>query len=1077
MNLSSLQKRSYHLLLGLMFAMTFILSGAENAYSQEVDIRPKLPVLSLTGAGDGYDSDVYPDGRIWLPPSQDGTREFLLPVFINNKWAYYKENPNYIPDAIYSFRFKLLYDSTAVLAVGYEKDLHPTILPDLPLANAFKIDFNDAKDQSWVLRNDEAPGFCTNYNETKGYRTSYHFIRLDPCHGYRDLENGRVATIVGSSSKPLPNTSLDNDEYKVLLYVRFKVLASNKSETPIVIDDREIVYNDVNIRTTYPFSATNGRFTLGKSTKDDIEIQRDYRLDFNTGLQGYDNSLTTEYDTRPTRKGSIWLYIVDFVPAFDMSSARGGEIVRPQLINVDNADKLWILNDPITVDTKGTKTKSMPNGYTIGSRKIKLMNKISGTRMLGVKIESNQPWLEFRRINAAGTSAMTDWVTTTDNLEFSDRIKGMDNGILGDNKKDLMGNPTPFRDDYGPVYLEFRINKDKLTEVKSTDREAIYTGFLSFGSPTAKYSSVQLQVTGIVFKDPNEGGTATGLASIPGARVWVRNSRADGSDDTVMLVFGTGSRATAGVDTLYGEYAYPSTPAFNTINHLVARWFGVTDAQKAAFPNGLGDWLPNDEYKFSSSRDIRNENDTTESHVYNCKFRRNSYDKSVIIEWDPRDFIEGSRCFLRDTLNGNNINVDMLEGTFNPTTGRHSYTSSDMNFNSFNIEYTPPTTIKYLDENNEPIIKKNGWNLLSLPVRPVSPNYLLTYSQAVGVPYEFNGTGFQQAENLIVGKGYFVKFGININTQFTGSMIKRIEAPADEVIVYPDTKTNQGAWNLIGGLSSPVNVNDISFTQYKAGDVYVQPTLNYVRKNGVWGYKSNKGYVQVTEMIPGLGYFIKCDNYGYLRIFKASKRFAAEENTTNNNIAINVRDNASNETSIFLAKDRSIDLNGLEMPPAFDGMFDVRFSNNYNVSNSDNSVFTMRGVSYPVELTMENADADYTFVDAATKQVLGTIAKGTTSNVVIASARTSSVEVLKSNSNTTEVYPNPAVNEVTVSFNQATSGAVVMSLVDMFGNTLDTQVATKGTATFNVSNLATGKYFCKIVAGDYNETVSVTVVR
>lgn len=1080
MNLSSLQKRSYHLLLGLMFALTFVFSAVENAYSQAENIRPKLPVLSLTGAADGYDENIYPDGRIWLPPSQDGTREFLLPVFINNKWAYYRENPNYIPDAIYSFKFKLLYDSTAFLAVGYEKDLHPTILPDLPFANEFTIDFKDEKDRSWVLRNGEQPwgDVCNNYVATEGKTTSYHFIRLDPCHGYTDLENGRVATIVGSSSKPLPNTTLDGEEYKVLIYVRFKVLASQKSESPIILDDREIRYNDVNIRNTYPFSTTAGSFTLGKTTKDQIEIQRDYKIDFNTGLQGIDNKLTELYDRRPSRKGVVWVYVTDMIPAFDMSSIRGGEITRPQLDNVNNEDKLWILQDPITVDTKGTRTKSMPTTYTIGSRKLKLMNKVSGTRMLGVKIESNQPWLEFRRVNANGQPVKDpNWVTTSDNWIFDDRIKGIDNNILGNvDYPDPSNNPTKFSDDYGPVYLEFRINKDKLTEVQNPNREAIYTGFLSFTAPSAKYSSVQLKVTGILFKDPNEGGTGTGLSSIPGARVWVRNARPDGSDDTVMLVFGTGARATAGVDTLYGEYAYPATPAFNTINQLAARWFGVTAAQKAAFPNGLGDWLPNDEYKYSSSRDIRDENDTTESLVYNCKFRRNSNDKNIVIEWDPRDFIPGSRCFLRDTLNGNNINVNMLEGTVNPTSGRHSYTTSDMNFNSFNIEYTPPRTIRYLDENKQPIIK-TGWNLLSLPVRPVTPDYKVMYPNTVGIPYEFNGTGFQQADNLIVGKGYFMKYAVNLDDQFTGSMIRKIEYPTDEVIVYPDTKANQGAWNLIGGLSTPANVNDISFTQYNVNGVFVSPTVNYTRKNGVWGYKSGKGYVQVTELVPGLGYFIKCDNYGYLRIIPAAKRFATEENTTTNNISINVRDNAANETSIYLAKDKSIDINGLEMPPAFDGMFDVRFSNNYNVSNSDNSVFTLRGVSYPVEITMENTDADYTFVDAATKQVLGTIAKGTTSNVVIASARTNTVEVLKSNVETTEVYPNPAVNEVKVSFNKATSGSVVMSLVDMFGNTLDTQIAVKGTATFNVSNLSTGKYFCKIVAGDYNETVSVTVVR
>jgi hypothetical protein len=321
-----------------------------------------------------------------------------------------------------------------------------------------------------------------------------------------------------------------------------------------------------------------------------------------------------------------------------------------------------------------------------------------------------------------------------------------------------------------------------------------------------------------------------------------------------------------------------------------------------------------------------------------------------------------------------------------------------------------------------------------------------------------------------------MKYAVTLDEQFTGSLIKKIDE-SDAVLLFPDLKSNTGAWNLIGGLSAPVNVNCISFDSYVVNGVNVAPSVSYVRKQGIWGYKTGKGYVQVTEIVPGLGYFIKVDNYGYYKLQACNPRVTVEEDANANNTAINVRDNANNETSIYLAKDRSLDLAGLDMPPAFDGMFDVRFTNNYNVSNSDKSVFTLRGVSYPVSLTMENADANYTFVDATTKEVIGSIAKGSTSSVKVLSARTNAVEVLKNAYTETEVYPNPAVDVVSVNFNQATSENVTMTLVDMFGNNLQTVTAVNGTAKFDVSNLATGKYFCKIVSGDYTETVSVTVVR
>jgi len=1071
MNLCSLQKRSYHFLLGLVLVFALVTTLAENVNAQKV--VPKIPVLSLTGSTGGYDVNLYPDGRIWLPPSVDGVREFLLPVFICNRWGYYSENPAYVPADINSFKFKILYDSTAFAAVGYEKDLHPTILPDLPLAHDFAIDFKDEKDKSWEIKS--SPEGCTYNKADVGKMTGYYWIRLNPCRAFSDLEKGRVVTISGTSTKALPTTNLSGEDYKVLIYVRFKVLSSADSKTPIVIDDREIRYNDVNIRTTLPFSTRAEDFTLGKTTNNQTEVERDYIIDDNTGIEGmiYTPGDAEAFDA--SVKGMIWAMVSDKQPRFNMTSKRGGDIKTEQLL-VDDIDnpKSWTLKDPISIDTKNTHPTGMASNFILGKRMLKLENDQSNTRMLNIKVESDQPWLQFRRVSATGTNP-GDWVTTTDKLSYNDRFKGIDNAILG-TKNDPLNAPTKLDDSYGPIYLEFRIDKDKLNEVPYPNKEGLYNGTLSFSSPTAKYSKVQLKIAAILFKDPNEGGTGIGTQSIPGARVWIRNAKSDVLDDTVLLVFGTGPRASAGVDTLYGEFAYNNDIKFDTIHNLAARWFGVSDAQKAAFPNGLGDWLPEDEHRYASSRDIRSEDDTTESLVYHCKFRRNSYSKDVVIEWDPRDFLEGSRCFLRDDVNGSFINLNMREGTVNPLTGRHSYTSTDLNFNSFNIEYTAPKTIKYYDENNEPIIKE-GWNMLSLPVRPVNSLTTVIYPNAVGDAYEYNGAGFQQTKNLVVGKGYFMKYAIRLDEQFTGSLIRNIVAPTDQVLLMPDQKESQGAWNLIGGVSTRTSVNDISFTQYFDGKNYLIPSVNYLRKQGVWAYKTGKGYIQVTELIPGLGYFVKVDNYGYLRIIGSSKRMLVEDNSVANNTTINVRDNANNETSIFLAKDRTIDISGLDMPPAFEGMFDVRFTNNYNVSNTDNSVFTLKGVKYPVSITMENADADYTFVDAATKTVIGTIAKGTTSSVVVASARTSAVEIQKAATTTTEVYPNPANDVVSVSFNQATSGTVTMTLVDMFGNKLDSQIATNGTAKFDVSKLSTGKYFCKIVAGDYNETIAVTVVR
>ena len=84
-------------------------------------------MLSLTGSGSGYNADWYPDGRIWVPasPNSSQPREFLMPVFIDNKWATYAATEDrYQADPIKSFEFSIYYDSSSVRAIGVVAE-HP----------------------------------------------------------------------------------------------------------------------------------------------------------------------------------------------------------------------------------------------------------------------------------------------------------------------------------------------------------------------------------------------------------------------------------------------------------------------------------------------------------------------------------------------------------------------------------------------------------------------------------------------------------------------------------------------------------------------------------------------------------------------------------------------------------------------------------------------------------------------------------------------------------------------------------------------------------------------------------------
>jgi hypothetical protein len=187
MKYNLLRRKSSLLLIAAVLFFGFVLS------SNPASSQPSTPVLSLTGAGDGWSDQWYPDGRIRVPASPiNAPREFLVPVFINNQWVTYDEHPDYVCNPIRSFKFSIQYDSTAVRPIGIQKfGPKDNELGYEPLAKNFNISWDD-------------------------YRDTTYWAYLNPDKPMEDMKRGRSLTITGSSTSPLPNTNLYANEYKVL---------------------------------------------------------------------------------------------------------------------------------------------------------------------------------------------------------------------------------------------------------------------------------------------------------------------------------------------------------------------------------------------------------------------------------------------------------------------------------------------------------------------------------------------------------------------------------------------------------------------------------------------------------------------------------------------------------------------------------------------------------------------------------------------------------------------------------------------------------------------------------------------
>lgn len=1039
-------QRSVGVLLGLMLVSGIFLTDFDIAKAQSN--RPEVPWLSLTGDLTRYDENWYPDGRIRIPAAGNGPRYLLVPIFIENRWHDYPGNDMYHAEPIKSFSFKLQYDSSALRAVGIQK-FHPVIdqndsrFIDMngdfyqPLAHKFNIEWQDYKDDSYKLY-------------------------LNPNTALQDRKKGRTIKIKGASTDPLPHTDLNSREWKVLLYVKFQVIPQvNKpmgaaGNTPLIISNDTIMFNKLNVRQEAPFTDYRMYPDMYPTVGDDYPDPGEF-----TCLGGINNRDGSNqlWGVERTLPGTIYMRISDDMPrlSFQLNRAIGS---KPAL--VQELDDFWNMVDPITTDSTSLFD------LKVGTRVIDVLNETALTRLSDLEIVSDQPWLEFRTI--ASPSNQNPIPRATD---FG-YIPWIDEGILGES-------PDPFNDvpdDDGNVQLEVRANPAKLVP-EGDEMCGVYIGHLTFKSDYAEINPVRMRITFIYFRPPWEPNKQD--QSARGIKITVRNSVGT-TGDAKELIFGVGHRATDSVDALFGEYAYVFP-----MDGFDARWYpspNASDELKQVIPFGFGDFSANDETPASNSRDIRSLHDTLQSIIYYCKFQTDGVNNyPIVIEWDVADFPEGASLFLRDSINGEKFNVNMRDANSLGGT-KYSYAIEDPRFYSFVIEYTLPRVINYVDENGNPKIKK-GWNFLSMPVRPVDTKWDVVYPHAINKPYYFSQNQFQDAIEMHVGVGYFLKYSDVVDKQFAGSFMKKIAKEiGDDVVLYP-------GWNTIGCLSVPVNATDVDFTEYENNEI---PSRNYVRKHGVWGYVTNRGYQEISVMQAGIGYWIKVDQHGHLYLESTENRagineFAFEkEDVLNQSVKVTIRDNSQNESDLYISNNENIDASMFELPPLPpDQLFDVRYANGRLLTNSDDAVVKLQAVKYPVSLTIENADANYTVIDAMTGEEFGTVTAGSNASITIENSRSNTIQIIKAETDADVAlnltnYPNPVAGLSTVEFNVPADGNVDVYLYDIMGNEvakLYNGFAKAGnhTVTLNASGLAAGRYICKLTAGSNTLVRTITVVE
>ncbi len=999
---------------------------------------PQTPRLSLVGGEGDYNHSWYPDGRLWATAAgTNGTTEIILPVFVKNCWV---SRGQYNVQPIYSFNFKLQYDSTALKPVGV-MTRGPWLQGNHPNVQFVKAD-SAAMTEGWQLTWDDAVD--STYQVQNGLISANNPNRL----------RGKRIRIAGQSSRPLPTTGNGIDcnafEYRPLVYVKFQVLGSPgngvSDVSPLIITTDSIYYNNMNAVKDSPFPG-------------DIAYPQPQTLDRIVAGIDYTRIGIEPAAVNTITKGMIYCHIRDQFQ-FDFLPKPTGNPNETSVTQL--GDTLFSLTRVIPFDPV------LQQGIGQAINEIQVLLTPDGVRANNIIVESDQPWLMFK---TRGAKNPIPAPTRNGRIAYIDRgILGPPNGL---GYPDVQNGPFPNQID--PL-LNFDIICDPAqlpddpNPKTPTEYAGRYIGYITFRSLTAQFTPVRLKVEFLVVRTPDE--TYNGAPPIDqlAKGMWINVRNSAPTPNSSDLFFGTGLRATYGVDSLFGEFAYESLDQ----NNFYARFFQIPTARDTsnddikAQLNGFGDITG-----LFTSRDVRNVFEDT-TLVWQCRFNAgapNYY--PIVLTWDVNQFPSGSQLYLRDTENGSIFGVDMRQATPVPGQGQlMSFTIRDQKITAFDIEYTPGRA-RIQQAYNE------GWNLISLPVRPSSLDYRIIWPNVPASPIKYAISYYQQEQNPQVGYGYFLRFPKKDTQVISGLLVKRIAKDVYPVHLYK-------GWNLVGSLSVNVAADQVKYEGANVNAVIPN------QESGIFGYVTDRGYREVSSLEPGRGYWVKMSDEGYLNLVAPITKSSAPVSDSREEILaasakISISDAAQHSNTLYATEGRIQFNNGRfdlpPTPPAAD-MFDVRFSSDSYVSASETPIVRFQGAQYPVTLNIANNAHAYTVVDAQYGMVLGEI-NASHSSIVINDERFTSIRLMSSTANNEYAFstsPNPVSSSAVIAYSVPETQNVRISLFNAMGQevrTLVNALVTKGdnTYTLDASDLTSGSYLVKIVANDFVSTQKLNIVR
>jgi len=366
----------------------------------------------------------------------------------------------------------------------------------------------------------------------------------------------------------------------------------------------------------------------------------------------------------------------------------------------------------------------------------------------------------------------------------------------------------------------------------------------------------------------------------------------------------------------------------------------------------------------------------------------------------------------------------------------------------------------------------SGWNLVGLPVSTTNNFYLDLFPDALeGTMYSYN-QGYISEDILLNGTGYWLRMDSDGTGSVTGLSLDQL-----------DVGLNAG-WNLVSGLSFPIDVNTINDPQ----EIIIPFTY----------YQFDGAYILTEVLEPGTGYWVRTSGEGTVEmIFDGVERrvieqtqFFDEVNTltfkNKNDISIQLYfgiELNEEQKQMFSLPPVPPFLSDLETP-----VLDIRFDNEYRVCSSQGTLNLLS--------SRETETIDYEIIDGKTWELThlssnysilltgeGQInVPGNQSEYLL---KETDFTVLPAEFDLFPAFPNPfnPVTQVRFSIPQSEAqNPTLVGVYDLNGTLIETLSngyldAGNHQVIWNAGTHPSGMYFIRMQSGHFDKTIKTMLIK